>query len=156
LIQGLRDGSAGRPLEEVVAERARAWSRRWDVPADLDLDPTAAVGPRGRNELLRILDEALENAGRHAGATRLGVSLRREGEEVVLAVRDDGRGFDAPREDDAPAGHFGLVGMRERARFAGGDVAVDSRPGAGCTVVLRLPAAALQAAAHETSEAVRA
>jgi signal transduction histidine kinase len=161
LIQGLRDGSAGRPLHEVVAERARAWSGRWDVPADLDLDPRAEAGPRARHELLRILDEALENAGRHAGATRLGVSLRAEAGELVLRVRDDGRGFAVPAEpaDAAAEGRFGLVGMRERARFAGGDVTLESRPGEGCTVVLRLPAAAGDGRAEGTPaapEAVRA
>ncbi len=142
LIQGLRDSSGGRALHEVVGERVRAWSERAGMPADLALEPGAELPPIPRQELVRILDEALENAARHAGAERVRVALGEDAGDVVLVVRDDGRGF-APRDDwEAPAagGHFGLVGMRERARLAGGDVSIETRPGEGCAVTLRLPA----------------
>ncbi|WP_026423383.1 sensor histidine kinase [Actinokineospora inagensis] len=82
--------------------------------------------------LYRAAQEALTNASRHSGATRVTVTLRFTAAEVCLTVRDNGRGFTSP----APG--FGLVGLRERAAIVGGVVAVDSAPGAGTTVSLRV------------------
>jgi signal transduction histidine kinase len=84
--------------------------------------------------LLRGAQEALANVRRHAGATRVRLGLTRVDDEVTLEVSDDGRGIAA----DAAEGQ-GLRGMRERARGAGGDLAVDSAPGAGTTLRLRVP-----------------
>ncbi len=90
----------------------------------------------------RIAQEAVHNALRHAGATRIDVSMVADGETVVLEVRDDGAGFD-PRSVASAAGagrRLGLASMRERARAAGGKVAVTSEPGRGTTVRLEVPA----------------
>ena len=69
--------------------------------------------------LLRIAQEALSNVSRHSGATRVDMTLRADGDELALSVRDDGVGFDAaaaaPRDDC-----FGLESMRERVELAGG------------------------------------
>jgi signal transduction histidine kinase len=84
----------------------------------------------------RIAQEALHNALRHAAPSRVTVAVRAGDGSVVLEVVDDGRGFD-PR---APSRQFGLASMRERARAAGGRLDVLSRPGAGTTVRLEVPA----------------
>jgi len=81
----------------------------------------------------RVVQEALSNAARHAGAQRVHVEVRRKGGRGVVRVVDDGRGF----ELDASAGH-GLTGMRERALQGGGRLDVHSAPGAGTTVELLL------------------
>ena len=60
-----------------------------------------------------------------------------------ITVRDDGMGFD-PAAQTTPSGHFGLVGMRERARLAGGTLTIDSEPGVGTRLALRLPLCAAQ------------
>lgn len=138
LIQGLRDGSAGRPLAGVVRSRAEVWGASAGVAVRIDVEDGVEAAPRARHELLCILDEALENVHRHAGASLVTVTLRHEDEDVVLVVRDDGCGF---ASDDVPAGHFGLVGMRERAAFAGGELTLGGGPGAGCCVTLRVRAA---------------
>jgi len=94
--------------------------------------------PRGVSvELLRVLQEALVNARRHSGARKVEVRLRTEGEALVAAVIDDGRGFDpAPTR----AG-VGLSAMRERVEGLGGEIEVKSPPGEGTKVTVRVPLA---------------
>jgi len=91
--------------------------------------------------LYRIVQESLANTARHARAHHAWVGLRFARGEVRLTVRDDGAGFVLPREagDLTQAGHFGLVGMRERAQFIGGSLEVQSAPGKGTQLILRLP-----------------
>ncbi|NEE56088.1 sensor histidine kinase, partial [Streptomyces sp. SID8455] len=80
--------------------------------------------------LLRIAGEALANAGRHAGASRVGVTLSFMDDELTLDVRDDGCGFDPGAAIPAGrAGGFGLGGMRARAERIAGTVEVESEPG---------------------------
>lgn len=84
----------------------------------------------------RVAQEALTNVARHAGATTVELSLTRLGDSVVLEVADDGRGL-GPSGAAVPGS--GLLGMEERARLVGGDVAVASAPGGGTRVRLRVP-----------------
>ncbi|HEU4706908.1 MAG TPA: sensor histidine kinase [Solirubrobacterales bacterium] len=85
----------------------------------------------------RVAQEALTNAARHSGAGRVEVRLRRTaGGSVVLEVADDGRGF---AFDESQRG-LGIGGMRERALLIGADLTIESRPGAGTTVRLTVPA----------------
>jgi signal transduction histidine kinase/sugar lactone lactonase YvrE len=90
--------------------------------------------------LLRIAREAVSNALKHASATVVEVRLSYEPFTVMLAVRDDGRGFTPGQAEAAAAnGHWGLHGMRERALRAGGTLDIDSEPGHGTTVVATIP-----------------
>ena len=85
----------------------------------------------------RITQETLTNVARHADASRVEVSLAVRGGELVLSVRDDGKGFaDAT---PAEAGGQGIAGIRERAALIGGTVGIRSHPGVGATVTFRLP-----------------
>src|SRR5918995_1666028 len=90
----------------------------------------------------RILQEALANIGRHAGATAVAVDLEVEDERLELRIRDDGAGFDPSSvvcgTGDGPGAGLGLSGMAERARLAGGELDVRSAPGGGTTVTLRI------------------
>lgn len=87
--------------------------------------------------LYRAAQEALNNVARHAGAAGVRLTLRQDAERAVLSVADDGRGF------DPGAAHtgLGLLGMRERLRAVGGDVAIKSRPEVGTEVALTVPGA---------------
>jgi len=97
-------------------------------PVELDPDRQIAV--------FRIAQEALANVARHADAKAVAVDVERLGEHgVSLTVRDDGRGF---RPDVASNG-LGLNGMAERARLVGGELEIDSRPGAGTALSLKVP-----------------
>ncbi|MFE9651306.1 sensor histidine kinase [Streptomyces sp. NPDC006365] len=124
-------------LKKTVAE----WAERTCVRAEF----TTTGTPEHLHEevsatLLRITQEALSNASRHAHAGRLGVTLSFMGNEVVLDVRDDGRGFD-PLTLPSRNGHggFGLDGMRARAERIAGSMTVESEPGHGTAVSARVP-----------------
>ncbi len=86
----------------------------------------------------RIAQEAMHNALRHAGASRIDMTMEPAGPNVVLEVRDDGAGFDPGSARDAGR-RLGLASMRERARTAGGRLDVASEPGRGTTVRLEVP-----------------
>jgi two-component system sensor histidine kinase UhpB len=101
------------------------------------------VAPETEMAAYRLVQEAVTNVLRHAGAKNVAVSVSRGATAVEIGIRDDGRGF-VPEETldrAAAAGHIGLVGMRERARALGGEFALVSRPGAGTTITVRLPVA---------------
>jgi signal transduction histidine kinase len=87
--------------------------------------------------VFRILQEALTNVARHAHATRVDASLQEEDDQLVLQVRDNGRGIS--EEQISGIGRFGLLGMRERAHASGGDVVVRGSPGQGTVVTVRMP-----------------
>ena len=87
--------------------------------------------------LFRLCQEFLTNIARHAGAENVSVNLAMDQGSVVLGVTDDGRGF-PPGPTDRP-GHLGLVGARERAGNLGGAVEINSKPGEGANVLVRIP-----------------
>ena len=86
--------------------------------------------------LLRTTQEALANVRKHAEATEVTVELGYHEDRVTLQVADNGRGF---QPDARPAGGFGLNGLRERVRGAGGELRLETAPGAGATVLVSLP-----------------
>ena len=91
------------------------------------------------NNLLRIGQEAITNAVKHARAQRIDISLDFAPKTVRLSVRDNGRGFDCEQSLSPDRGHFGLVGMRERAEQIGGRLTVSSSPGAGTEISAEVP-----------------
>jgi signal transduction histidine kinase len=105
------------------------------------------LAPGVSDELLRMAQEALANALKHAGARYIRVRLCYDKNAVRLLVSDDGRGFDPESVVAAKAGHFGLVGLRERAARLGATLSLDSRPGRGTTVEVTVPLAD-RASAH--------
>lgn len=99
------------------------------------------LSPDGETALFRILQEALTNAWKHAQTSMVRLSLHAEGEkddQLVVYVQDWGKGFDPARLQSDAQG-IGLMGMRERARLLGGVCSIESRPGRGTTVRLRIP-----------------
>jgi signal transduction histidine kinase len=92
-----------------------------------------------RDELQKIFEEALRNAVAHARATRIDVVLTYGRYTLCLSVRDDGVGMAHAKMTDSRSGHFGLVGMRERVKRIGGDLAIASREGGGTEVVVSVP-----------------
>jgi signal transduction histidine kinase len=90
-------------------------------------------------QVLRITQEAVCNALKHANAKQIEVELGFGPTSLSLVVRDDGNGFDADHPPSASAGHFGLLGMQERAIKLNADLRVTSRPGSGTSVHLDVP-----------------
>jgi signal transduction histidine kinase len=109
-----------------------------DVVLDADVDAARLDASTGV-QVIRIIQEALTNARRHAGASHAWVRIQRLDDQIQVSVEDDGRGFEpaATLPEDRP--HFGLQVMRERAEKVGGRLTVDSRPGQGARVELRMP-----------------
>lgn len=146
-VEGLRRISRGlRPpaLEDVGLEAAiRSHLRGYVSPHALDLklelDPVGSLlGEDAQLSVYRVIQEAVSNVARHAEASWVRVSMRREAEEIVVRIEDDGRGFDPERAFLDGAG-LGLVGMDERARLSGGRLMIRSRAERGTRVELRLP-----------------
>ena len=87
--------------------------------------------------LYRIAQEALTNVAKHAGASGVEVILERRADSVVLIVEDDGVGFEPASRETATEG-FGLLGMRERASLVGAALEIESSPGNGTAVFVRM------------------
>lgn len=141
VLEALRADDTDVPFERVVAGTCAQWSARSGLRVYKRLD-AVEVGIDARHELLRILREALGNVHRHSRARSVSVTLAGEGDEVVLLVRDDGIGFEPPPDLRALAvtGHYGLIGIEERAVRAGGVLELRSAPGAGTELAARVPA----------------
>jgi NarL family two-component system sensor histidine kinase YdfH len=92
----------------------------------------------------RVITEAVSNVARHAQVRQVTISGQCKDGRYILAISDDGTGFD-PAAAFSQAGHFGLVGLQERARLAGGHLEIESTPRQGTTLRLFLP---LDASAH--------
>ena len=97
--------------------------------------------PEEELTLFRIAQEALNNARRHSGASRVVVQLAFDPDKVRMTIADNGRGFDAPgrRDDLVTLGKLGLIGMGERAQSLGGTLALQSTPGQGTEIVVDIP-----------------
>jgi signal transduction histidine kinase len=98
-----------------------------------------ALAPALENEVVRIAQEAVANAVRHSGASRVGLDLRYHPNEVALRVYDNGCGFQTTDPTLPAKGHFGLQGMRERADQIGGTLNFESSPESGTAVTLKVP-----------------
>jgi signal transduction histidine kinase len=130
------DGTLGLSLTRLAAKTTGGSEVKCTVTVDGD---PVTLPPKVTDELLRMAQEALANAMKHAGASYIRVRLWYEKTEVRLQVSDDGRGFDPGAVVAAKAGHFGLVGLRERAGHLGATLSLDSRPGGGTTVEVTVP-----------------
>ncbi|MFE0104762.1 sensor histidine kinase [Streptomyces sp. NPDC059009] len=128
-------------LPEALKKTVTEWSERTGVRAQFTTTGTTTpLHEELESTLLRIAQEALSNASRHAAPTRVGVTLSYMDGEVTLDVRDDGTGFDPlglPARSGT--GGFGLDGMRARAERVAGSLTVESEPGHGTAVSARVP-----------------
>jgi signal transduction histidine kinase len=127
------------PALEMLANDAR---QRQGLAVEFDVTgQVRRLPPEIELAAFRIVQEALHNVTQHAKADHAWVEVQFEPQAVVLRVRDDGKGFEAPDLPDALArqGHFGLMGMQERALLYGGTLSIESAPGQGAEIMVRLP-----------------
>jgi two-component system sensor histidine kinase UhpB len=101
------------------------------------------LAPQVELALYRIAQEALSNVGRHAEAKQASLSLTFRSGELLMDIRDDGKGFQVPESpaEFAPSGHFGLLGMHERAEMIGASLKIHSQPGQGTHLSIFVPGA---------------
>ena len=128
-----RDGLAGALRKHVAVLRPL---QRAEI--ELELDATASAGDGRDPDVLRIAQEAVQNALRHADASRIEVRLRSAGRGLVLEVTDDGVGFD-PGAEGLRSRRLGLTSMEERARRIDGELELRSVPETGTAVRLEVP-----------------
>jgi signal transduction histidine kinase len=125
-------------LSGAVRKHVDVMRRLHGTTIALDADPKVSTGDDARDrEVLRIAQEALHNALRHAGGGYVAVTLRARGETLRLEVADEGDGFD-PADPALRGTHLGLTSMEERAERLGGTLAIRSGP-EGTTVALEVP-----------------
>jgi PAS domain S-box-containing protein len=124
-------------LAPAIEWLAHSFTQRTGVPCDVSVDEDLELQEPYATAVFRIVQESLANVGKHARATEAGVVIARTGHSVNLEVRDNGQGFstEAPRKPHS----LGLMGLRERAHLLKGDVEIDSRPGKGTRVQVRIP-----------------
>lgn len=130
-------------LENALRALARQVEERGGPSFELELrapdEAEARLTADARVGLYRMVQEAVLNAERHAGADRVRLHVGTDGDRLVAEVEDDGRGFDTAAGMNGGAPALGLLGMDERARFHDGRLDVRSRPGEGTRVRLELP-----------------
>jgi signal transduction histidine kinase len=128
-------------LEAALRNQALAFEAANGVACEVQSALDGRLAPELETVLYRVTQESLTNIGKHARASRVTVSLAAENGGVRLRIHDDGVGFDpVATRGLAGEGHFGLVGMRERVEMIGGQLLVDSVPGEGTTVDVRMTA----------------
>ncbi len=134
-------------LPAAVTRYVQEFAELHGVAVDVRIEGLDAkpLSPLLQTTMYRVLQEALTNVARHAGARTVSVRLVRDEATVELRVQDDGAGFDPAAGAEAPVGdrgdrHLGLQVMRERAALLGGSVDVESQPGAGTTITALFPA----------------
>ncbi len=136
LITDLRPPLVDVGLASAIAERAQQLEGRHGIAVEVavaGLDERLSQSARA--SVLRIVQEALQNARKHAAASRISIGL--EGDTLVIA--DNGRGFDVMRVASGASRNFGLQFMRERAELMGAHLQIESRQGEGTRILLRLP-----------------
>jgi signal transduction histidine kinase len=123
-------------LPDALRTLTERWSRDEGTSAQVEVTGAREpLSPAIEVSLFRVAQESLTNVAKHAEASRVGVTLSYTGTEVLLDVRDDGRGF-----AKGVGTGFGLTSMRQRIRGVGGHVEVQSTPGEGTSVSVRVPA----------------
>ncbi|CAM4023303.1 sensor histidine kinase [Nocardiopsis rhodophaea] len=164
LISDLRTNRADVDLSTEIAGITYRWAERSRIRVQTsvpDGPPSTSINLLviAEQEMVAILQEALTNIERHSEASTAEVTLKAACGHATLRIHDDGKGFgpilwDSRTHDDQelpePIGHYGLVGMRERARHANGSLRITSAPGQGTTVIVRMPLAAPEKNAGET------
>ncbi|MCC9607988.1 sensor histidine kinase [Blastopirellula sp. JC732] len=141
ISNGLRPAALdhlGLPLAlERLAEDA---SQVHDLQVErlIDAKDIESLSPPLQIAVYRILQEALTNVVRHAGADKVRILVKRQGDELVLEVEDNGHGMPA-ETTESPDGHLGLAGMMQRTALLEGDLTLQSQPGKGTLLRARLP-----------------
>jgi signal transduction histidine kinase len=141
LMRELHRSPLGAGLPEAIRGFIIEVGRDSDVDFHIDVDEIELPAPIALL-LYQIAREGVMNSLKHANAKNLWVTVKPDGDEVTLVLRDDGVGYDTTAPE--PEGHYGLTIMRERATVGGGSYTVTSAPGEGTTLTVRFPTSWLQ------------
>lgn len=134
--RAIDDLRAGQDLQTALREQVAHFTDATGIPCTLGVSLESELSDAAKEHTLRAIAEGLTNIARHSQAKQAWVSVNNHSGELVIELRDDGRGFDP---EEIPSGHYGLLGMQERARTACGTLEITSAPGKGTTLRLHLP-----------------
>jgi signal transduction histidine kinase len=130
----------GRDLASTLALATRRWANGNPAPIEIEVTGVPRRLPQDLEQnVLRIAQEAVTNAVKHADSTRISIQLQFHAESLELTVSDNGRGFDTSGVFSLADGQFGLMGMRERAERLNGEMHLTSVPGGGTLVRAMFP-----------------
>jgi two-component system, NarL family, sensor histidine kinase YdfH len=153
----IRDLRAKTPrIEQFVAsvrEEIAHFFHLTGVECQTELDDLVHTPPQHCEHILRVMGEAFSNVARHARARQVSVEARVVEKWLEVSVQDDGQGFD-PESSELHSGHYGLLGLQERAQLVGGSLLLSSAKGAGTTLRFRVPLAISNGPAHPLKQEV--
>lgn len=113
--------------------------QNWNLPINLQVQSlvdSKSIAPAKQVAIYRLVQEILNNMKKHAQAKTITLRIERENDQLQIIIYDDGIGFDP---NYIPPGHYGLIGMKERALYLGGTLNIDSVIGKGSTFAIRVP-----------------
>lgn len=129
-----------------LASALKSFVREWSINHDIEIEfhTTSAerrLPPEIETNLYRIIQEALNNILKHANATKVSITINYLPDEAILVIEDNGAGFDTEADQihTTEGSGFGLIGMKERAVLVGGRFEVESVPGGGTAILVRVP-----------------
>lgn len=125
-------------LEQSIRTEAERFTTATAIPCEIKIRLPENVTDLQAENAMRLVSEGLTNAARYAKANRIWLILEEDDNCLVVTVSDDGVGFH-PSEVEKRADHFGLIGLRERARLANGTLEIRSAPSEGTSLIMRLP-----------------
>ena len=138
IARDLRPGVLDYGIVPAIQWQAKEFRKRLGIPCEIECaDEDIVLGSDLSAAIFRIFQETLTNISKHANATRVKISFKAADGRVELLVSDNGRGMS--KQDRSKPRSFGIRGMRERSRYLGGDVRIDSMPGKGVTVIVSIP-----------------
>lgn len=134
-VRALREDAEEPPLEEAIAHLVKDFQQGTGIAISTSIKGQTIICPRMRKTLHRTVQEALTNIRKHAQATQVNIQLSTTANDVNLVIEDNGQGFDANQQSDG----FGLQGMRERVAAVSGTLQLETEPGSGCRIIVKLP-----------------
>jgi PAS domain S-box-containing protein len=139
-IMGMRATQTGGDIVSAVERAVRRAAAQTSLALSVAVTgQVRRVRPRIQDAVVRIVQEAATNVARHAGARTVQLAVSFRTRRLCVVIVDDGKGFDMDSSPGGSTGHFGLMGMRERADEVSGSLDIQSVPGAGTTVTLQVP-----------------
>lgn len=127
-------------LDAALSSYAEEWSRNTGIAVDIHADHGSERLPMAvESAVYRVVQEALTNVARHSGSTRAGVVVERRNGDLVTVVEDSGVGFQLDSAFKRNSAQLGLRGIRERAELLGGSMDIETSPGGGTTLFVRIP-----------------
>lgn len=132
-------------LVKAIRNLVQTWSAQWTIDVDVECSQYAStdVSKEAETALYRIIQEALNNVAKHSRAKRVSIILQGTAGRAQAIIEDDGQGFDTtkPHRPADQEGGLGLIGIQERLNVLGGSLNLESAPGRGTTLIVRIPVA---------------